>query len=639
MSLYDIKNKLYKREKDEKLSQLSRTGFDPRFAPMDIAKKSFSKEDAWITEAEQSRLAKRKIWRTGFIIAGSLVLFILLLWGFFKFRQTSFSQDRVEFSLSGPQEALSGKSLTYAIKYKNNNRSALKNAVLKINFPKNFIPEDNPDFRMEGTSSSILNLGDIADKKEGSVEFKGKIFSPKGALIYLKAEINYTPSSLGGQFVSQSQLSVAVQSSPVKLEMSAPQNLANGDAIDYQINYQNDGEKEIAGMKVKMEYPEGFVFSKADPLNSEGNNFWHIGTLAPGQSGKIVVSGKLSGERNYIRTAKAYIGIMDGEDFVIYDEENTATQINDSPLIIRQAVNGQDNLNVNLGELLRFEIKFRNDGEIGLRDVIVTEKLEGEALDYASLKLEKGGAFDSNSKIITWKASDFSDLEKFDPGQEGSIKFVIKIKDSLLIEKNSDKNFIISSIAKIDSQDVPTPIEANKIISGNRMDMKLNSKVALETVGYYYDSVIENSGPIPPQVGKETTYAIHWKISNAMNDLSEAKIEAVIPTGATVTEVKNPADANLHYTFNERTNNLVWEIGNIESGAGILNSPREVVFQVKINPSPDQIGSPVNLVDETTFSAKDLFTGEEIKFSGNKKTTNLREDTKLERRYKVIPAN
>jgi len=639
MSLYEIKNKLYKRENDEKLSELGRTGFDPRFAPMDIAKKSFSKEDAWIAEAEQSRLAKRRIWKTGFIIAGGLVLFILLLWGFFKFRQTAFSQDRVEVSLSGPQEIMSGKSLSYTIKYKNNNRATLKNAVLKINFPKNFIPEDNPDFRMEGTSSSVFNLGNIAGKKQGEVEFKGKVFSPKGALIYLKAEINYAPSGLNGQFIAQNQLSVSVLSSPVKLEMNAPQNLANDDAIDYQINYQNNGEKEIAEMKIKIEYPEGFVFSKADPLNSEGNNFWYIGTLTPGQSGKIVISGKLSGVRNYTRTAKAYIGVMDGEDFVIYDEENTATQIIGSPLIIRQAINNQDKLNVNLGELLRFEIKFRNDGEIGLRDVIVTEKLEGDALDYASLKLEKGGAFDLNSKTITWKASDFSELEKLDPGQEGSIKFHIKVKNSLPIEKNSDKNFIISSIAKIDSQDVPTPIEANKIISGNRMDAKINSKVTLETVGYYYDSVIENSGPIPPEVGKETTYAIHWKVSNALNDLSDAKIEAVIPTGATVTAVKNPADAALHYTFNERTNNLVWEIGNIEAGTGLLNSPREVVFQVKIKPSPNQINFPVELLDETIFSAKDLFTGEEIKFSGNKKTTNLKEDTKLEGRYKVIPAN
>jgi hypothetical protein len=276
MSLREIKNKLYNREKDEKLSQLGQTGFDPRFAPMDIAKKSFTKEDAWIIEAEQVRLARKKVWQTGFIIAGGVVLFILLLLGFFKFRQMSFSQDRVEVTLNGSQEAMSGKSLVYGIKYKNNNRATLKDAVLKVNFPKNFIPEDNPGFRTEGASSSVLNLGDIAGNKEGLVEFKGKIFSPKGALIYLKAEINYTPSNLSGQFVSQGQLSVAVQSSPVKLEINAPQNLADGDAIDYQINYQNDGEKEIAGMKIKMEYPEGFVFSKADMLNSEGNNFWHI---------------------------------------------------------------------------------------------------------------------------------------------------------------------------------------------------------------------------------------------------------------------------------------------------------------------------------------------------------------------------
>jgi hypothetical protein len=78
MSLREIKNKLYEREKDEKLSELSQTGFDPRFAPMDIAKKSFAKEDAWIIEAEQVRLARKKVWRTGFIIAGGVILFILL---------------------------------------------------------------------------------------------------------------------------------------------------------------------------------------------------------------------------------------------------------------------------------------------------------------------------------------------------------------------------------------------------------------------------------------------------------------------------------------------------------------------------------------------------------------------------------
>ena len=327
MSLYDIKNKLYKREKDENLSRLGQTGFDPRFASMDVAKKSFSKEDAWVTEAEQTRLARRKIWKTGFFIAGGLVLFIVLLVGFFKFRQASFSQDRVTATISGPQEAMSGKSLTYAIKYKNDNRSALKNAVLKISLPKNFIPENNPGFNSEGASSMVFNMGDIAGRQEGSVDFNGKIFSPKGALVYLKTEISYTPASLGGQFMAQNQLSVSVQSSSVKLEINAPQNLANGDAIYYQINYQNDGEKEMSWMKVKMEYPEGFVFSKADPLNSEGNNFWRIETLAPGQGGKIVISGKLSGERGYVRTAKAYIGIADGEDFVIYDEESAATEI------------------------------------------------------------------------------------------------------------------------------------------------------------------------------------------------------------------------------------------------------------------------------------------------------------------------
>lgn len=635
MSLQDVKNKLYKEKKDEETFRLGETRFDPRFAPSDQAKENFSREDVWIVQKEEIRKARIKFLKRTLIFSGGVLLFIFLIAGFLKFRQMAFDQERVRVLVEGPQEVPSGRSLSYEIKYKNENRATLENASLKISFPKNFVPEDNPGFKMEGTTASVLELGNIAGKKEGKITFKGKIFSPKGSLLYLQAGISYTPSNLNSQFTSQNQLSVTVKSSPVILEITAPQNLAKGDAIDYQINYRNEGEKEIEEMRIKMDYPEGFTFSKVSPENLEGENPWSVGKLAPGQSGKIIVSGKLTGERDYIRTAKAYIGVVQEGEFVVYDEENVVTKIVGSPLAISQWVNGRENLNINFGETLRFEIRFRNEGEIGLRDVIVTEKLEGEALDWASLRLENGG-FDSNSKIITWKAGDLSLLKKLEPGQEGKIKFTINVKNSPPIKEKSDKNFVVSSLAKIDSPDVPTPLATNKIIAGNQMDLKVNSRISLDTQGYFYDQWLENSGPLPPQVGKETTYAIHWKIFNASNELSDARVEAIIPTGATVVDFRSKEGEELHYNFNERTNMLVWEIGKVAPGVGFLSSSQEVVFQIKIKPSPSQVGSYVELLKENTFIAQDLFTQEELRFSGKEKSTFLQEDMKLKMEdYKV----
>ena len=143
----------------------------------------------------------------------------------------------------------------------------------------------------------------------------------------------------------------------------------------------------------------------------------------------------------------------------------------------------------------------------------------------------------------------------------GKIFFSIRVKDILPVGEEKDKNFVIKTVAKIDSPDVPTPISMNKIISSNAINMKVNSKLAISVKGYYSDQAIPNSGPIPPKVGEETTYTIHWKVLNVSNDISGATVSAILPTNSQMTGNIFPQDANLKY--NERTNAVVWTIGNV----------------------------------------------------------------------------
>ncbi len=182
-------------------------------------------------------------------------------------------------------------------------------------------------------------------------------------------------------------------------------------------------------------------------------------------------------------------------------------------------------------------------------------------------------------------------------------------------------------MAKIDSPDVPTPIGSNKIIASNSLFFKLNSKVILETMGYYIDSNIANSGPVPPQVGKETSYTIHWLITNISNDVSDARVVSSLPTGVKWTGKIYPDKEKI--TYNERTNQIIWEIGKIESATGILKPKREVAFQVSIIPETNQLGKPITLVNSSTLTAKDLYTSENLKSEIKEKNTNLKEDTTI----------
>ncbi|MDO9231041.1 MAG: hypothetical protein Q7U36_00985 [bacterium] len=631
MSLQDIKNNLYKKEAPENLSEHEISQYDPSLAK-DTGEMNKGEKDLWAKKTGLDKTEKKAI-KKGVIAFGIVMGIIIAIAIFALIRQMLFQSGNSTVEISGPTQVNSGKLLTYEINYKNNNRLNIKNAVLRVSYPENFKPENNPDFKIESLTSGSFDIGTIKGKTQGKIVLNGKAYSPKGALIYLKAALSYNPAGYSSQFQANQQLGINVNSAPITLELLAPQNVSSGDAIDYQINYRNDGGETMNNLVVKIEYPDQFTFSSSSPKTSRENNVWDIGSLSAGQSGKIVVSGKLEGERDNIKKVKASIGVSQQNEFVAYNSESTDTKMVFSPLLIAQAVNGKENINVNAGDTLGFEIVYKNNGSLGLRDVIITEKIDSSVLDYSSLKL-KNGSFDVDSKTITWKASDIKELASLGANQSGKISFSIKITDTLPIGEEKDKNFVISSVAKIDSPDVPTPISMNKIISSNTINMKVNSRVAVDVKGYYTDQSIQNFGPIPPKVGQETTYTIHWKVFNISNDVSGAKVFAVLPTNAQMTGKIFPEDANLEY--NSRTNEMVWTIGNMKSGTGLLFPSPEVAFQVKIKPSPDQVGRDVGILGKTTISAKDLFTEDNLVGTAGEKTTNLLEDNSVANGIRVV---
>lgn len=630
MSLGDIKRKLYQKEQEKNLSEHDKSYYDPHHAAP--AKAQEASGDLWAKKKtgldEQQKIVVKK----GIYVLGGVLAVILIIVAAYLIRLSSFSADRVTVTITGLDRTDSGKLLTYEISYKNNNRKELKNAQLKMSYPEDFKPEDNANFVSESPTSGSYNLGTIASHGEGKIIFNGRIYSPKGALVYLKGQLSYNPGNYSTRYTSEKQLGINISTSPVTLEVSAPQNLSSGDEINYLINYKNDGERELSDIRIKIDYPQGFSFSTSDPKSFEGDNMWYIGTLSPGQSGKLVVNGKLEGEKGENKNIKVYMGSTEKGNFVSFNDGSADTKIVGSAVAITQTVNGGQGMNAKAGDLLFFSINYKNASEVGLKNLIVTDKIDSPVLDYTTLELS-GGHFDSGNKTITWKASDHRDLAGLEPGQGGRIDFTVKVKDSIPVSSANDKNFVISSIVKIDSPDISTPISMNKIISGNKIDIKLNSKLFLSVKGFHADPNISNSGPIPPKVGEETTYSIHWIASNINNDVNEAKVSAVLPTWAQATGQVYPEGANV--TYNQRDNSIVWEIGNMDAGTGALTSPKEISFQVKIKPSPEQAGKLIEILKQSVFTAKDSFTGEEISATAEPKTSHLEEDASINMKDRV----
>jgi len=634
MSLDDIKKTLYKKNVDRSSFRDLKSEYDPEnSAPISNSQTTNQDQDSWKENGLEFKKEKRKAIKFGAIAFGFIVLLVLILTSFYFYKASSFSKEKVSVTVSGPNEAKSGQMLTYEVRYKNENRAELKNAKLKITFPESFSPEENPNFKLESPTSGVFDLGIIKSYSDGKVILNGRAHVPKGAFIYLKGEMTYNSSGFGSrQFISKNELGIKIASSALELEITAPQIVSAGDEINYLITYRNLGSDSFDSVKIKADFPDGFIYSNSEPKSLEGNNIWYIGQVLVGQSGKLIINGKLDGEKDQIKPIKVYIGSTKGEMFISYNEEDASSKIVASPLVISQTVNGQSSLSANAGDTLLFEINYKNTGNVGMRDVIITENIDSPVLDYASLQIGKGG-FDESTKTITWKSQDYGNLKSLNPGQSGNIKFSIKVKSVIPVNGANDKNYVISSVSKIDSPDVPTPVHSNKIIAGNKMDIKLNSKLILDTLGYYNDFSIPNSGPIPPKVNQETTFTIHWKITNVSNDISNVKVESALPTGVFFTGKTSPDNEKFEYS--ERTNTISWIVGNVSSGAGVISPKKEISFQIKVKPSSDQIGDEIVILKESKITARDNFTGNELTDLAREKTINLPEDSGLKGQYRV----
>jgi hypothetical protein len=623
MSLNDINKELYKTKSDIEKRHHEENRFDPFLAQE--SPENLSKEEEWKALRKGLSPRLKKIIRIVSITAGAAVIILLGYWGYKWIKNSSFSDTKVIIEITGPAEIDSSRSTSYKIKYSNNNRVSLKDAEIILNYSDNFQPEENAKLEPAGYGSSRIKLGEMKGHSEGEFELKGKFYAPQDYVIYLKATLNYIPSNFSSPFQAQNQMAVKVKASPLDLRVTAPREASSGENVEYSIDYKNLSSRSFGDLRVKVEYPDGFEFKESDPAPAEGKEIWYVGNLDVNQSGRIIVKGVMTGIKDEAKIVKVYLGNLGGGgQFITYSQKEEITKIRGLPLSIVQMTEGTADNTVNPSGRVYYILNYKNEGGIGLRDVIITLEIKTKVLDFSKLELDNG-SYDSSKGVITWKASDILGLKNLEPGQGGVIRLSVPVVNIVPVKSAEDKNFTINSVAKIDSPDIPTPLGSNKTIASSELSIKLNSKVILEAKGYYNDANIKNSGPIPPQVGKETTYTLHWLITNISNDISNVKVSAFLPTGLKWKGKTYPDSETINY--NERTNQIIWQVGKLDNGVGVLNSPREVSFKVGVTPESSQLKKFLTLLNASTLTAKDLFTLKDINVEIKEKNSQLREDS------------
>jgi len=578
-------------------------------------------------------VSNRKYFQIGlgiFIVVILIFATIIFIRGWF-----SFSKDKVELKINIPNEIASGDELEFIVNCENKNRVMLKDTKLIIDYPQGTYSKEGDSLTQE-----IVKLGNIPAKESKAKNFRIRLSGEKGSIKFLRINLNYQPANINSRFENSISSKININFAQIGLYLIAPQKAVSGEEVSYILDYMNESKKDFSDLEIRLNYPSGFSFKTSLPESEEEtNNSWRLKELNKGERGTIKISGTLEGLEGENKSLEASIGEIKNNKFLEYSQTNSITQISFSPLQVSLSLDGQEiEKNVSADEKLNYRIEFKNNTDISLSQLVLKAYFQGEMFDFKTLALQEKGFFDGLNNTITWSAAGVPSLALLAPGESGQVEFSLLTEKNFSINSFDDKNFQISVQAELETPNVPPQFNLEKLKIEKTLKSKINSDVELYAKGYHHEITtnINNSGPIPPQVNKLTTYTIHWQITNSSNNLENIRVIATLPQGIEWQNNYKTLNNKSKIEYNERTKQITWTIDKIPAATGFLIPAYELVFQIGLRPSITQVDTELTLINESKLEAEDNFTKESLEFSDSIITTSLPDDPTITARQGIV---
>lgn len=534
----------------------------------------------------------------------SFAAIIIVFFGFLFWRGNMFSKEILRLEILGADKAKVGDEIEYTIKYKNNGNIALENPKLIFVMPDNSLTED-------GKTIIMQDLKDVYPGDEEVVKIKTRLLGKEGDLKTAKAALSYTPKSLTARYESNTTFTTKIDTVPITLDFDLPSKIEKGKDLQYSINYFSNIDYPLENLSLKIEPVDGFSFLSSDQTSLD-NSEWKLKTLNKAQGGRVTIKGKISAETDKTLTFKASLGMWQNGNFIVIKESTQDVQVIQPLLSITQQINGSSSYVASSGEILHYQISFTNIGSSSFDNLFAIVRLDGSALDMSTVRAV-GGQIQPNDNMIVFDSNLLPQLRHLEKQQTGQINFDVKIKNNWTPDSTDEKTSIITD-----------EINISQIVQ--KFTVKVNSGLEISQSGAYEGFDIINSGPVPPQAGKATTYTIVWNIKNHSSDQKNVKVKATLPKNVSLTGRIRPEDEYANFSFDSASRQIVWSPGDILSGTGVNGDPVSLSFQISITPTDDQKGSTAQLIGQAQVSGENQFTNTTTNATDAAVTTALPDD-------------
>ncbi len=542
---------------------------------------------------------------------------ILAVVGYWQWERQAFSKDDIKLEILGLREVGLAEEVEFLVRYRNIGHIRLDAPELIFELPNNAILEQGVSFR-EKLGEEKLGIA-IYPGEEKTFKFRTRLLGAEGETLTTKATLSYQPRGLNVRFESETTFTTTINVVPLSLAFVFPPKIEPGKDFEFQINYFSNVDYPLLGLRVTADYPAGFEFKQAYPRALEKRE-WDIPPLNRAEGGRITVTGRIDGEFGDQKIFRANLGMWRDGRFILLKRIDRGIGLTKPTLQITQRINHYENYVASPGEHLHYEILFRNTGEETLTGLYLTVNLFGEAFDFRTLSAPRGVIAGPNS--ITWNWRQVGDLQFLRPNEEGRVEFWLRVADNWPVI-DLGGNATLQSVVFLGQ------IRQEFIT-------KINSTLEVDQKALFHDEIFGNSGPIPPRAGLPTTYTIMWQVNNHHNRVGAVEVRAILPQNVKLTGEIFPEAELGNFTFDSASREIVWKVGDLDVGRGIINTAPNISFQVALTPDETQRREVPNLIGSIRANGKDIWTGQVLESSDEPINTGLPDDPLITEQMGIV---
>lgn len=524
-------------------------------------------------------------------LIGTIVLLSLVAaaMGYFVFGHSRLSVNpgEVTVELEVADQVASGDDMEITLTYHNGSATTLETGAVELVYPDGFYLKDSDPQAAEGTNNR-WDLENIPPGAGGSITVTGQLLGTMGDQKDFTALLTYSPANFSSDFQTSDHAAVTVGESIMKLDVSAPDQARSGEEITYNFKITNTAALPVVNAKAILSIPSAFTVASSDPSATQGNNEWLFEEIGAGGSVEVKVKGTMSTDAAEEEEFVLQVGIQESDGFLnLQAEDRRKVKVSNPELGL--TLTGPSTANA--GDDLTYDITVSNPSKLDIDEIVLKLEFSGGATENTSATLE----------TIATLAS----------GDEEDLSYTATVKDPLPDSAEDITVKLVVDGAKIDGNDVDFSETAE-------VTTALQGTLELSAAGRYYADDLSKlgSGPIPPKVGKTTTYVIQWSVTAGGGAMEDLTVKTTLPAGVTYVSTDS---ANVDYDAGTDTVSL--NVDELTAGATEAAS-----FKVSVTPTSNDINKLLVLTNEAVGTATDANSGEAVQVQVKKVTSHLTSD-------------